>query len=122
MKFLLPSFKAFQRSTSVFLDMILLGVVLIDGLYLQLGNDFIYLLVPILWIFVQKHFKFTSKKTFIFGIGFLLFPPVFLQFNLGQIAENMAVWAYLFLVAGTIQILMETRSGDAVLTKLKKKL
>jgi len=109
LKFLLPSFKATQRFKIVIFDAILVGVVLIDGLYLQLGNDFVYLLVPILWIFIQRHFGFTSKKTFIVAIGFLLFAPVSLQFNLGQIAENMTVWAYLFLVAGTIQILMEMR-------------
>jgi len=110
LKFLLPSFKASQRFSIVFFDTVLLGVALIDGLYLQLGNDFVYLLVPILWIFVQRYFRFTSRKTFIVGISFLFFPPIFLQFNLGQIAENMAVWAYLFLVAGTIQLLIELRS------------
>ncbi|PJC54312.1 MAG: hypothetical protein CO028_03290, partial [Candidatus Levybacteria bacterium CG_4_9_14_0_2_um_filter_35_21] len=96
----------------VIFDVILLGAVLIDGLYLRLGNDFVYLLVPILWIFVQRYFRFTSRKTFIVGISMLLFPPVFLQFNLGQIAENMAVWAYLFLVAGTIQILLELKGSE----------
>jgi len=107
LKFLLPSFKAFQRFKIVFFDTILLGAALIDGFYLQLGNDFVYLLVPILWIFVQRYFGFTSKKTFIVGISFLLFPPVFLQFNLGQMAENMAVWAFMFLAAGTFQLFFE---------------
>jgi len=111
-KFLLPSSKASQRFSIVIFDVILLGAVLIDGLYLRLGNDFVYLLVPILWIFVQRYFRFTSRKTFIVGISMLLFPPVFLQFNLGQIAENMAVWAYLFLVAGTIQILLELKGSE----------
>lgn len=116
-KFLLPSSKTSDRFLIVFFDGILIGAALIDGFYLQLGNDFIYLLVPILWIFVQKHFGFASRKTFIVGISLLLFPPVFLQFNLGQIAENMAVWAYLFLVAGTIQALMELKSEKQVYEK-----
>ncbi len=117
LKFLLPSFKASQRFSIIFCDTILLGVALIDGFYLQLGNDFIYLLVPILWIFVQRHFRFTSRKTFIVGISMLLFPPVSLLFNLGQIAENMAVWAYLFLVAGTIQIIIDLKSEKQVYEK-----
>ena len=99
-----------SRTTSIiFSDFILLGAVLLDGFYLQLGNDFVYLLIPILWIIIQRYFGFTSKKTFIIGISFLLFPPIFLQFNLGQIALNLAVWAYLFLCAGLIQAMMELK-------------
>lgn len=101
----------------VFFDTILLGAALIDGFYLRLGNDFVYLLIPILWIAVQRHFKFNSRKTFIIAIIFLLVPPVFLQFKLGQIAENMAVWAYLFLVAGTIQAMIELKSEKKVYEK-----
>lgn len=110
LKFLLPSFKVSERFSIIFFDTILLAVALMDGFYFKLGNGFIYLLVPILWIFVQRRFGFTTRKTFIVGIIFLLFPPVFLQFNLGQIAENMSVWAYLFLVTGTIQIFTEIKN------------
>jgi hypothetical protein len=109
-KFSLTFFKFSQSFSLTFFDAILLGAVLLDGFYLRLGNDFIYLLIPILWIVVQRHLRFTSKKTFIVAIALLLFPPVLLQFNLGQIAENVAVWSYLFLVAGTIQALTELRS------------
>jgi hypothetical protein len=112
LRFLLPSFKSTQRFAIIIFDSILLIVVLIDGLYLRLGNDFVYLLVPILWIFIQRYFGFTSKKTFVVALSFLLFAPVFLQFSLGQIAENMAVWAYLFLVAGTVQILIELKTEN----------
>jgi len=98
-----------QQTVSISFDMILLGAALADGLYLQLGNDFVYLLVPTLWVLIQGYFGFTSRKTFLVGIALLLFSPIFLQFNLGQIAEKMGVWAFLFLVAGTIQLVWEVK-------------
>jgi hypothetical protein len=112
LKFLLPSSDPSERVLIIFFDTILLGVALIDGVYLQLGNDFVYLFVPVLWIAVQKHFRFSGRKTFIVGIIILLFQPFLLLFNLGQIAVNLAVWAYLFLVAGTIQAIIEIREKD----------
>jgi hypothetical protein len=107
LKFLLPSSDPSERLLIIFFDTILLSVAITDGLYLQLGNDFVYLFIPILWISVQKHFKFSCRKTFIVGIIILMLQPFLLLFNLGQIAVNLAVWAYLFLVAGTIQALLE---------------
>ncbi|HUD09800.1 MAG TPA: hypothetical protein VMR77_03290 [Patescibacteria group bacterium] len=107
--FLPSSHDPSQQTVSISFDMILLGAALADGLYLQLGNDFVYLLVPTLWVLIQGYFGFTSRKTFLVGIALLLFSPIFLQFNLGQIAEKMGVWAFLFLVAGTIQLVWEVK-------------
>jgi len=111
LRFLLPSYNLSQRYLIVFSDLILVGSILLDGFYLQLGNNFVYLLLPLMWIFTQKYFRFTSRKTFIIGVCFLLFPPVFLMFGLGQIAENMAVWAFLFLFTATIQSLLESNKS-----------
>lgn len=112
LRFLLPSYKPPQRYPILFSDIILLGAALLDGFYLQLGNNFVYLLVPFLWILVQRHFRFTSRNTFIVGMSFLLLPVVFLQLGFNQIAENMAVWAFLFLFTGTAQSIMELRSSS----------
>lgn len=110
---LLPSYDISQRYLITLSDSILIGAVLLDGVYLQLENNFVYLLLPSLWIVAQEHFRFTSGKTFKVGIIFLLLPPVFLLFGLGQTAENMAVWAFLFLSTGIIQSIIEvSKSPD----------
>jgi hypothetical protein len=121
LRFLFPSYRANQRNRIFLADIILLGTVLLDGFYLQLGNTFVYILVPILWILTQEHFSFTSRKTILIGIGFLTFPPIFQFIGLNQIAQNMAIWAFLFLFTGTIQSLLVSNKSSKKVDYLSSK-
>jgi peptidoglycan/LPS O-acetylase OafA/YrhL len=75
-----------------------------------LTNDFVYLIVAALWVATLRVYKENSKKTFIVGIVFIALCPLFLVLKLEPIAEQFVAWAFMFLVAGVIQLLFEMRS------------
>lgn len=93
-----------------YLNWIMVVVVLLDILIIQLSNDVVYLVMIGLWIAILRAYKLTSKTTFLFAILLLLLPPYFLAFKDSPTAEKAAIWAFMFLIAGTIQALIELRS------------
>ena len=66
---------------------------------------------------MQRIFGVGSKGAFLIGIGMLFLPPLFLAFSLSQTAEQIAVYAYLFLIAGFVQALMELKETEKVKQK-----
>jgi hypothetical protein len=113
-KFLKPSMPIFELTKDIVvhnLHWIIILVVLIDIFIIQLTNDTIYLIIIGLWIAVLKAYKMQSKTTFALALALLVIPPVFLFFKDGATAEKGAIWAYIFLIAGTIQALLELRSS-----------
>lgn len=89
---------------------ILIAIALIDIFKIQLTNDVIYLVIIGIWIIILRLYKLTSKTSFILALLLLIMPPIMLSFRDEATAEKAAIWAYIFLVAGTIQILIELRS------------
>jgi hypothetical protein len=97
-----------------YLSWIMVAVVLLDIFIIQLSNDVIYVVMISLWIVVLRAYKLTSNTTFLFALLLLLLPPYFLVFKDAATAEKAAVWAFMFLVAGTIQALLELNKDQKV--------
>ena len=85
----------------------LIFVVFVDILIIQLNNDVKYLVITILWIATLRVYKEESKKSFIVGLFLIALCPVFLFVKSEPTAELSGAWAFMFLLAGTIQILLE---------------
>ena len=60
-----------------------------------------------LWILSVFHFKFEGRVSISLALGFLILCPFLLIFNKETIAEKSAVWAYMFLLVGVIQMIIE---------------
>lgn len=88
-------------------DCLIILTTVIDIFIIQINNDLIYIVAMGLWIVTLKANNFESKKPFIFAIILLIIPPIFLNFGDVQTAEKAALWSFAFLVAGTVQILIE---------------
>ncbi len=110
LKFSIPLLKSFRHILTYNLDWIIIFVVLIDVFIVQLTNDIVYLVIVGLWIATIRAYKLNSKHTFILALSLLLLPPFFLFFKDTATAEKATIWAFMFLVAGTIQALMELKS------------
>jgi len=104
--------KLFKKIFIHNLDNILVLVVLVDALIVQLNNDLVYIVVVVLWIATLRVYKEDSKKTFIVGLVLIALCPLFLALKSAPTAEQFAVWAFMFLVAGTIQALLELKSDN----------
>jgi len=88
--------------TTVFL------LVLIDTFFLK-NNDFNYLTLILIWLFLSIKFKLSGRLSVLFGLVFLLVCPFFMLTNNELFAEKVSIWAYLFIIAGTILIMREER-------------
>ena len=95
-----------------YLNWIMILIVLLDIFIIQLTNDVVYLVMIGLWIAILSAYKLTSKTTFLFAILLLCMPPYFLVFKDSSTAEKADVWAFMFLIAGVIQALMELKSPE----------
>jgi hypothetical protein len=107
-----PLLKFFEKIFIHNLDNVLVSVVLIDILTIQLNNDVAYLVITALWIVTLKVYKKGSSKSFVVGLVLIALCPLFLAFRSEPTAEQSGAWAFMFLVAGTIQILLEQRKAS----------
>lgn len=109
--FLWPFIKLFKKIFIYNLDYFLVLVILVDVLIIQSTNNFVYLVVSALWVATLRVYKEDSKKTFIVGLIFIALCPLFLALKSEPTAEQFGAWAFMFLVAGTIQILLELKAA-----------
>jgi len=108
-----PFIKLIKRLFIYNLDLFLIFVVFVDILAIQLNNDVKYLVITALWIATLRVYKKESKKSFIVGLALIALCPLFLTFKSEPTAEQAGAWAFMFLVAGTIQILIESQNEKA---------
>lgn len=90
----------------------MLSVVLTIGI-MQEKNNFVYLVLIGLWLFLIKVYKFESSVSYLFAILFLFACPFLVYLNYNYIAEAAANWAYFLLVIGTIQAFWEFKKKPA---------
>lgn len=109
-KFFIPILKFVKHMLIFELNWILIFTVLIDIFIIQLTNDVVYLVIMGLWIVTLRAYKQNSKQSFLTGIMLLLIPPVFLFMKDEPTAEKASIWAFMFLMVGTIQAITELRS------------
>ena len=106
----LKGFPRFLKAvlTSYFFWLIL-GIfgILLDIFVLKFTSDLLILFLTGLWILSVFHFKFEGRVSISLALGFLILCPFLLIFNKETIAEKSAVWAYMFLLVGVIQMIIE---------------
>ncbi len=108
-KLLVPILKLIKQILLYELDSLIIIVVLVDIFMIQLKNDVMYIIIAALWLITLKAYKLDSRKSFLAGIFILLLPPILLSFRDEPTAEKAAIWAFVFLVAGTIQLISESK-------------
>ena len=93
-----------------FLILIFCGVgILFDIFFLKLTSDFLIFFLMGLWVLAVRYYKFEGRVSVGVALGFLVLCPLLLILKKEAIAEKAAIWAYMFLVVGVIQMLIEVR-------------
>lgn len=87
---------------------IIIGV-LIDIIFLQVSNDLLYIVIPVLWSFSLHINKVDNKYSFYTGLFFLVLCPVYLYLDTTNIAESAGAWAFMFLLTGLLKEMVSTR-------------
>ncbi|MBU2632301.1 hypothetical protein KKG52_01165 [Patescibacteria group bacterium] len=114
----IPTLKNLLKDFAYFAILnILIIFVLIDVFYLQLISDLVYIIIPILWGIYTKKYKLDSRASFAVGLFFIALCPIILIFNQTFTAEKSASWAFMFLIVGTIQALIELRKEEVAIIK-----
>lgn len=121
----------FLKDSPLFLKLILtnyffwliLGIFLIflDIFVFRISSDLLILLLIVLWIILVYRYKFDGRFSIGLALGFLVLCPFLLSFNNKPIADKAAIWAYLFLVVGVIQLFIEYLKEERKDEKIKKK-
>jgi hypothetical protein len=86
---------------------LLLIIILIDVSFLQVLNDLLYIVIMTLWVVLMRAYMLESKWSFLSALFLLAFSPVFLQLDIITIAEKASAWAFILLVTGILQALLE---------------
>jgi len=81
--------------------------ILLDVFVFKFTSDLLILILTGLWILSVYHFKFKGKVSISLALGFLILCPFLLIFKKELIAEKAAIWAYMFLVVGVVQLFVE---------------
>lgn len=98
--------KGFLKNYNLILVFTGVGI-LFDIFVFKFTSDLLILLLTGLWILSIFHFKFKSKVSISLALGFLILCPFLLIFNKGIMAERVAIWVYMFLVVGVVQLFVE---------------
>ena len=99
-------FKEYIFNQITILVLVILGI-LIDIFVLKFTSDLLILILTALWILSVYHFKFKGRTSIGLALGFLILCPFLLIFKKELIAEKAAIWAYMFLVVGAVQMFIE---------------
>ncbi len=84
----------------------------VDTFFFDFTSDLVILFFISLWIIAVWLFSFEGRVSVGVGLGFLVLCPFLLIFKAEFIAENAAVWAYMFLLMGVIQEVIEFRKEE----------
>lgn len=86
-----------------------LVLIFIDIFFIPKSSDVFILLAMFFWTLFIIGFRVEARISFLFALVYLLVCPVFLLLQKEAIAEKSAIWAYMMLVAGTFQSIIEIR-------------
>lgn len=115
-------FKALSRfflQPSILLASAILGV-LADIFVFDFSSDLLFLLLTGLWIWSVGRYKFEGRVSLAGGLIFLAMCPFLLIFKKYSVAEETAVWAYMFLVVGVIQMIIENTKEERQIVNTEK--
>jgi hypothetical protein len=99
---------------------LLLGIlgILLDIFVLDFSSDLIILFLTGLWVWSVRWHRFEGRVSVAGALIFLALCPFLLIFKKDPIAEKAAIWAYMFLVVGTIQMFVEYAKEEKKNVKL----
>lgn len=83
-----------------------LGIFL-DVFFLSFSSDLLILILTALWVLAVWLYKFDGRISVGIALGFLIICPILLVFKKEPIAEKAAIWVYMFLAIGVIQLFVE---------------
>jgi len=92
-----------------YLTLIALSFSFYDVFWLTKSYDFLFISLLFFWALIARRFRFESRISALFALGFLALTPVMLLFGYQAYAEKTAVWAYLFLCITVAQQVYETK-------------
>lgn len=93
--------------------LLVLGV-LLDIFVLKFTSDLLILILTGLWILSVYRFKFKGQVSISLTLGFLSLCPFLLILKKELMAEKAALWAFVFLIVGLIQLVWENKKENDV--------
>jgi len=113
-------FKEYVFNQITLIILVILGI-LIDIFVFKFTSDFIILFLTGLWVLSIYRFKFEGRVSIGFALFFLILCPFLLIFKKELIAEKSAIWAYMFLVVGVVELFIEYLKEERKDARSKKK-
>lgn len=86
-----------------------LTLIFIDIFFIPKSNDIFILFVLFFWTVFIIGFHAEARISFLFALVYLVICPVFILLQKEAVAEKSAIWAYMMLVAGTVQSIIEIK-------------
>lgn len=80
-----------------------------DILFVSNSNDYVVTIGCILWILLTITYRFSSQKSLFGALFFISLCPLLLISDMQFVAEKAAIWAYLYIIMGTIHMLIEIK-------------
>ncbi|PIU03185.1 hypothetical protein COT44_04810 [Candidatus Shapirobacteria bacterium CG08_land_8_20_14_0_20_39_18] len=91
-----------------FLILIIAGIgIFFDIFVFRFTSDLLILFLIGLWTILAYRYKFKGRVSIAGALIFLTMCPFLLIFKKDLVAEKSAIWAYMFLVVGVIQMIIE---------------
>lgn len=108
----------FLKQSRYFLFLVFSIGFLVDIFVFKTISDLFILFLIILWTGTVIGFRLESRFSILTGIIFLITSCLFLLVKAETIAQKLAIWAYMFLVFGIIQQLVEYKKRPQGLINL----
>ena len=81
----------------------------VDNFFFEFTSDFVILFLTGLWVLSLWLYEYEGRVSIGMGLGFLILCPFLLILEEGAVAEKAAIWAYILLVVGAVQQLVDLR-------------
>lgn len=107
--------KAREKLTSIFKPylLFLFLYIFIDVFIIRKYSESVITLFIFLWILEVSANRLESRYSFALAFVLFMFCPFLLSVNIDWVAEKSALWAYMFLVMGTVHALIELRTEQS---------
>lgn len=102
-----PQLSKFLLTNNYFWLILTVYGIFFDIFIFKLTSDFLIFLLLCLLIILIIRFKFKGRLSVGLALGFLILCPLLIIIKKELIAEKTAIWAYIFLAIGTIQLFLE---------------
>ena len=83
-----------------------------DILFIQKSNDLYMTIICIVWALLIFSYKYKSQKSFVVALFFLILCPLIIISDVKAVAEKAAIWAYMFMIMGTLHSLIEMEGEE----------